>query len=138
MSGFNASTAALEPLDFDFTEFKHSDGSSCEGKGTVPEPSQDLLDEVFEDLRTLMASAGLEVFEDGDTSAEVVKALNDAPDNVMKAISGGMLETVAKLTQGEPTREQLEALPARPRGAFYGWLLGQFGDPQRSKAATAP
>lgn len=138
MSGFDAG-GAVSALEFNFTTAKGADGNPCKGKGVVPEPSQDLIDEVFEDLRGLMASVGLKSESvGGDATVEVVKTLTEAPEGVMKSISSGMLDTVAKLTQGQPSREEIAALSSRHRQAFYGWLLGHFGDPQRSKDATRP
>jgi hypothetical protein len=138
MSGFDAGQA-IPALDFDFTTLKGPDGKPYEGKGTIPEPPQELIDEVMDELRQLVASLGIdpEILMSNDP-AKVVSALAGAGEEALERISSAQLDVITKLCQGTPTREQIEALPARPRQAFYGWLLGQFANPQNSNGATRP
>lgn len=43
---------------------------------------------------------------------------------------------IAAWTGGVPTRQQLEDLPYRPAAFFYGWLSGEFLNPEGAPAGT--
>lgn len=112
------SAGHVEPLDYDFTTARRADADGyCSGKGTVPEPSRKDLDEFLGAMGTARA-AGLSL-EEPDASDE---AWND------------LLKSLEKFCKGHPTREQLEELPVRALMAFVQWLVGEFNNPEVSRA----
>lgn len=150
MAGFDAGSA-VEPMDWDFSKF----GA---GKGTVPEPSDVEIDRFMRQYQVLatqvIRSAEAQTNQQLQELIER-RAKEDDPDSpekpltleqsveVMKQVDLGnsaeianaMLDLIITITKGQPSREQLMALPHRVRGAFYGWLIGQLTNPDFSVAA---
>jgi hypothetical protein len=118
--GFDAATV-VKPLDWDFTKF----GA---GKGTVPEPDDKQIDQLFKDL----AKVSSELVERSGLSAEVapeqvLSALSDMPEGIgISKMVSGFTKAFAKLCQGQPTVLQLNKLPLRVRLAFYAWLMSEL------------
>jgi hypothetical protein len=152
MAGFDAGSA-VEPMDWDFSRF----GA---GKGTVPEPSDVEIERFMRKYQVLatqvMASAEIQTnselqelierkAQEADpgspvkplTVAESLEVFQQVDLSGVRAteIADAMLELALTITKGSPSREQLEALPNRIRGAFYGWLIGQLTNPDFSVAA---
>ncbi len=107
MSGF--SSASLSRLDYDFTGFKASDGSRCKGKGVGPEPSAEAITDF------------------GILYGELLQGLEDTPDeDKLKTAFSALAQALAELTQGQPSEEELAALPPRALAGFARWLMGEL------------
>lgn len=131
MSGFKASEA-VERLDYDFTDLQVSDPAQQEilagAKGTIPEPSQQQLDGYFEAMRTLLSDLGVDLADAGSPQ-QLMAAFAKLPEGALERMNEGMVQAVADLCGGQPSRDQIAALPPRVRQAFVGWLSGQFANP---------
>jgi hypothetical protein len=128
MSGFDAAEA-VESLDYDFRP--HVDAH-----GTVPEPSREELDHFWNGRRRILEDAGvsfteLESFDplDPQSRRAIIEAFASIPEDKRKAMTPAALDNVARLTKGQPTRDELEALPGRLQDAFIGWLMGMLSNP---------
>ena len=114
MSGFIAAEK-VEPLAYDFTT---AQGYSPEwpGAGVVPEPTAEalaaFLEGVNEYRRAIVAAAD-------DPTAATQFAGTAAFDKVR--------QLVTDVCGGEPTPDQIAALPQRYLSAFAAWLLGELG-----------
>lgn len=134
---------AVEPLDFDLTP--HGP------RGTVPEPSQQVID----DWNVEMARIGAEnriTLQPNSTSVEIAaaiveraehaKGLNERALAAYARLCGGKDRTVTRNKKqvtvwegGSPTYDELVALPWRAQAAFFGWLTGEM-NPETGPAAT--
>lgn len=146
MATFDAGNV-VEAMDWDFTKYKA-------GRGTVPEPSDVEIERFLRKYRVLVTSvmqaAGTEIVvrdnqtielkSDGVTSTpiltlvEATKAmaeidLESVESSASYKVSEAMLDLVVTITKGKPSKQQLQKLPNRVRGAFFGWLIGQLTNP---------
>lgn len=111
MSGFVAKDA-VSPLDWDFTAF-----CGKGAKGTIPEPTQPAVDKFN---RTMS-----DIFPDGiGVGLQKLDADEIETKNVL------FKDAIAELSQGEPSRELLDKVPARVLTAFIGWLYGSLVNPK--------
>ena len=127
--GFNAGQA-VSALDYDFTDFVEG------AKGTIPEPTQDELDAFMDALGEI---ADVEV-PDGEKAdaAEIASAVSEAlsDEGLLKQFWPKVLDALEPICKGTPSREQVEALPARIRLAFFDWFTSELTDPTKPNAAT--
>lgn len=107
MSGFD-SGKAVHALDWNF---------SAHGgpKGTIPEPTQSAVEKFN---RTT-----------GDILPGGLKALLEMEPEEQETASALFKDAIAELAQNQPSREELDALPARVLTAFTGWLYGSIANP---------
>lgn len=110
MSPF-VSKEVVHALDWDFTAHLGKDA-----KGTIPEPTQSAV-EKFNRASKDINPGGL-------------AALMDMESDEAEATAVLFKDAIAELTQGEPSREMLDALPARVLTAFTGWIYGEFANPR--------
>lgn len=123
MSGF--SIDAVEPLDYDFTQAPSNSGKGmCKGKGTIPEPSEALLEAYSAAVRDLYK------VEDGESIAKKMDA------DKQKETSDKLLSLTATLCQNSPSKAELKELPPRICTAFMKWVFKEIADPEVSSAAT--
>lgn len=110
MAGFDAASAVQE-LKWKFKP-------DVDAEGTVPEPSDKLIDEFWASLRDLTEAA---------TNDDAMKKLasDAAPEIATK-----MAALFGSLCQECPSTEQILELPYRKRQAFYGWVVGQLANPE--------
>jgi hypothetical protein len=109
----------IEPLDYDFTPAKKANGKGkCSGKGTIPEPSREDIDKYLARINALQQANGTP----GAAPTE-----NQWPE---------LMEAVTELTNGKPSREELEELPFREFLFFIRWLGQEFTNPEGLSAAT--
>jgi hypothetical protein len=104
-------------------------------KGTVPEPS----DEAVQEFQRRLTAASRDVLPDDldlDDRVAVARAMRDLPEGTFRKIDQAIIDAVAELTDGDPTREQIAALPFRLRRRFVTWLQRELMDPESSTAAT--
>ena len=118
--GFKAASA-VEALDFDFRP-------QVDASGVIPEPTHDLRDAFLTRIDEIFADDTDKVLEDRVADIKVEE---------LRKLEGELVDAVAELCQGTPTREQIGGLPPRHQLAFLGWLVGQLAaDP--TQAATQP
>lgn len=130
MPGFNAGTV-VEPLDYTF----EPDVKGC--KGVIKEPSdrqiadwlsaikrvtRELQDKIPEGLRNASQS-------EADVLA-LMAAVDDLDPEVVVEFHVNMAGMFSALCSGEPTKEQILALPIRKRTIFYGWLQQEVMAPE--------
>jgi hypothetical protein len=132
MPSFDAG-AVVEPLAWDFTEFKA-------GKGVVPEPSDALLAAFARDMMSAAQKEGtaeLKALADaGDDMEKALAAIAAMPEDVLSSAKA-MIPPYAALCSGCPSAEQLGKLPPRVRYAFFAWLAGELR-PEASAGAGRP
>lgn len=150
--GFDAESV-VEPMDWNFSKF----GA---GKGTIPEPSDIEVERFLKKYQVLISqtlrSAERRAIEQLDTAIneaagdedrlltleESVAVMGRIDSNELissSEASDALLELFATITKGQPSKEQMLALPHRIRAAFYGWVMGQLTNPDFSAAvATKP
>lgn len=120
--GFDASTA-VEPLDYDFTHFASRDPVLADAKGVIDEPS----DEAVQKMQRQFAEA-TKAFR--DASSGDGPPLAELDRDVFEASETAILEAVAEVCNGSPSREQLAALPYRHKRRFLTWLQRQLMNPE--------
>lgn len=128
MSGFNSGKAVpVSDLAYDFT-------AHGGGEGTIPEPSAEIVQAYFKEVRGAMKGAGIEL---GDLAAgntaegrlAIARALGAADEDKLKEMEAQQLDAVVGLCGGTPSKEEIEKLPARVQQAFFGWLVAKFSRP---------
>src|SRR3954471_2845319 len=140
MAGFDGGTVGDAP-DHDFTYFYKKDphvyAILADAKGTVPEPS----DEMVQRLQRRMSEATADMIPDGidpDDRVAMIKAMAAMPEDKFAKSEAGILDALAQLTRGQPTRDQLVILPFRVKRKFIQWLTKQLMDPELSAAGSTP
>lgn len=125
MAGFNAGSS-VEPLEYDFTTVEGG-----KGKGAIPEPSQEQLEEFSADFQALVE----EVRQESSGSMS-----EDSPEDMlvqMRDLRRRSTEIVSKLCSGQPSVEEIESLPPRLQTAFSKWVRQEMTDPNLKNGATA-
>lgn len=145
--------SAVEEMAWNFTKYGG-------GEGVIPEPSDLAIERFLRKFNIIItqvsrsaankaaeADAELMIRTDDqgkerlltfEESIEVLKKIDVSETNTSPEVSDAMLDLVANLTKGNPTKAQIKKLPNRVRGAFYGWLIGQLTNPEYSAAVTRP
>lgn len=144
MTGFDAGNAVTS-LDYDLSTVKVSDPAAAEtlstAKGTIPEPSQDVLDTFTHRLRQMALDPDMAAIVGLGTDAqpgEILAAVGDVGEDKLKGIADAMVDAVIDLCQGSPSEAEIRALPPRVRTAFAGWLSGELVGPTRPTSGTRP
>jgi hypothetical protein len=142
--GFNA--ASVPKLDWDFSTWVP------DARGITPEPSQKIVDQFTEGLMGLAGEVGgLSALGDNAAMGQAVRdELGDIDldseegqarlRQKVDELNGELFAVIADLTQGSPSRPQLEQLQAAaPRvfNAYLGWLVGTLRPEAGSSATTA-
>ena len=114
--GFNVQEM-LDPLDYDFHPY-------VDAAGVTPEPSDD-------QMKT--AQAGLaEIFPVNEKGELDLKVLAERVTTVEEgsALEARLFEILAGLTSGQPSADEMKALPFRAQRAYMGWLMGKLLNPE--------
>lgn len=132
MPKFDASTIGGD-LEYDFSKWNGP-------TGVVPEPPRSAVTTLMKQISRAFKDSGLRD-EDADddtlTPDEVEKTMNKVEDEeVFEKLTAELLDALAKVCAGSPTREQLEALPYRPFMGFFGYLVGNLTNPEGSKPGS--
>lgn len=130
MAGFIAKDA-LDPFPYDLAPY-------ADAKGSVPEPSDELVRAFYAGLGNALEGAlGKDRLEGIDLTEpdEVRKLMGQLTEDDLKAMQGQMLDLHAAVCDGSPSREELEALPYRLKQHFYG-MLQAWLSPEGSRLAT--
>lgn len=108
--------------------------------GVVPEPPRAAVNTLMKNISQAFKDAGLrdETEEDDSlTPEEVESTMNKVEDEeIFEKLSIQLLDALAKICAGSPSREVLEALPYRPFMGFFGYLIGNLTNPEGSKPGT--
>ncbi len=126
MAGFKASER-VSGLSYDFRGVEVDDPDNqalLDGaKGTTPEPSS-------RQVRTMQARQREILGLGPDTTPEEAnKALASKTEDEWFELDDEVLDMIADVTSGRPSRDELAALPFRAREAYYGWILGELNNP---------
>lgn len=131
MPKFDAGSV-VDPLDYDFTTvngYKHR-----RAKGTIPEPTDEMITTFISDLRDLMKEAGSVVGDvaglDLANPAEFFQQLDNYDPAKLLDIYKGMAAACSKLCSGQPSAEEIAALPIRIRVRFFQWLQQEVVSPE--------
>lgn len=121
--GFDAAEV-VRPLDWTFVKYDA-------GEGTVPEPSDKDIEQLFRDLskvsKGIMDKAGIGQMASDAAPEQVMQALADLESDVgITVMVNGFTKAFAKLCKGQPSATQLNKLPMRVRMAFFVWLANEL------------
>ena len=131
----NFSVEAIDALTYDFTEIPSNDGTgTCNGEGTIPEPSEAALDAYGAAIRDLF---GVKEEEQGTAKAKkkIEKGIDEQTAQA-KERSDALLRLTAQLCQDRPSFEDLKELPPRYCRAFMKWIYAELADPKLSTGDT--
>lgn len=120
----------VKALEYDFRPF-------LDVHGCTPEPSSEAVRHfLFETGKLAMKTAG-EPQED-ETDAEFITRMQEITEDDFTEVAEQVLDLLAELTQGEPSREEIAALPHRIQRAYTQWLRKELTDPEAPSAGTKP
>jgi len=130
LAGFNAATV-VEALDWTFEPFVKK------AKGTVKEPTDDQIVKFLSDVKALVARLHEKAEADVKSRdpADLVDAIEELDPSVVGEFHQELAGIFAALCSGEPTREQILAVPMRIRVVFYGWLRQEVMNPEAAPGA---
>lgn len=133
MSGFKASER-VSGLSYDFRGVEVDDINDQtlldDARGTTPEPSS-------RQVRTMQACQREILGLGPDTTPEDMnKALAGKSEAEWFELDDEVLDMIADVTSGRPSRDELAALPFRAREAYYGWILGELNNPSAGASGT--
>lgn len=147
--GFNAAER-VSALDYDFTTMDPCPTALRKCKGIIPEPSDEMMDtfiERFHRLMDLLATASVSTltFE----LSEKARKMDEAPETLTvdealakwhepdddlsegrRKANGAVVELLADICQGTPSKAEIEAMPGRTRAAFLQWLVMELLTPK--------
>lgn len=118
---------SVEALDYDLTPYG--------GTGTIPEPTDEQQQAMFDRMRSMVVEMGL---VPGQSREEIAVALSAAPEDLLARAKDTMLDALGEVCGDSPSREHLAKLPPRMRAAFLGWLTGELSDPTSSSVVMTP
>lgn len=129
----------VDPLEYNFdTIAKRYPGKfpELEGvEGITDEPSDEAVQRLQHDLQAATA----ELFPDEvdmDDRAAVAQAMRGLSEDDWAKAEQNIIDAVARLTNGKPSREQIAALPFRVRRKYVQWLQRELMNPEHSTVAT--
>lgn len=109
---------AVPDLEYDFRKYGG-------GKGTIPEPSDEIMAKYSRDMAVLANEVSGEDIDPTDIRA-VMRAAAEVSESELIEQQEQAAEITAELCQKTPNKDDLMGLPPRVRRAFYGWLNGQL------------
>lgn len=133
--GFDAAEA-VAPLDYDFRPFSNV-------HGVIPEPSTGDVEGFFQALRGMAAEVrelmgNAQQMQDGELNDEdAAETISKMDDNMVAKFQDRLIDAIAGLTNGTPSKEEIGALPYRVLGAFSAWLGGELR-PNQPGTVTTP
>jgi hypothetical protein len=129
---FDASSIGGE-LEYDFSKWGGS-------KGVIPEPPRFAVSRMLKRVDELFVELGLRKAGDSEvkTPDDVIETMEKVnEEEVFEKMQDGLLEILAEVCGGSPSREDLEKLPYRPFQGFFGYLMGELTNPEASKPDTS-
>lgn len=125
MSGFKASQA-VSKMSYDFTGIEVADEDTAallaKAKGVTPEPSPAQVRHFHATQRELLN------LSPDTTQEEVVRAMAAKTEDQLLDMDEDIMDMMAEVTSGKPSRDLLAALPFRVREAYYGYLMGELAN----------
>lgn len=131
MPKFNADSIGGE-LEYDFSRWGGP-------QGVVPEPPRFAVNKMLKGVNAAFKDLGLieEDNEDTITADGVADTMNKIEDEeIFEKLQDRLLEVIAEVCAGSPSREVLEKLPYRPFQGFFGYLVGSLTNPEASTPDT--
>lgn len=126
MSGFKASER-ISSLSYDFRGITVADDDAQElldgARGVTPEPSPRQVRHMQARQREVLG------LSPDTTPEEANKVMAGKDEAEWNDIDDDVLDMIAELTNGSPSREELAVLPFRVQQSYYGWLLGELNSP---------
>lgn len=116
--------AVVEALEYDFNPYP--------GKGTTPEPSDKAVRHFLFTTQQIAAQ-----LPDSD-KPDFLELMNNITEEDWEMISDQVIDAVAELTNGQPTREEIEGLPHRIQQKYISWLRKELTDPEAPSSVTKP
>lgn len=121
----------LELLEYDFTGFAANSGGMCSGKGTIPEPTKQMLLDYAQAVREIFETDDL---ADVDPATMVADSFateeKDEVSEELDSASDQLLDATSALCSGTPTKAQLVELPPRILRGFMKWVYREIADPE--------
>jgi hypothetical protein len=130
MAGFVLSEEVSE-LDFNFEPYG--------GSGKIPEPSAYQITRFKKGLAELVEMSATEddnTKVDDMPTKEFAQRLSKLLSEDTSEQDTKVLHVIADVCSDNPSFDELEALPYRPRQAFFGWLVGVLIVPEGPRPAT--
>jgi hypothetical protein len=136
------SAESLDPIEYDFTGFNSPDGKPINDKGAIPEPSRAQVNAMMNDVQNAFKDLGLgeDSAETPEKVVETMNAMNSSNDgedeDKFAKMSEHLVDAMADLCGGSPSKKSLEDLPYRAFMAFFGYLMGEVMSPEASAPVT--
>lgn len=130
MSGFDAGTV-VSPLDYTLEPYIGK-------KGRIKEPSDEQISAFLKTVKEIMveASTKLDLKLTADASAdEMLAVLQTLDPDIFTDTFRDMAGVYSKLCSGDPSVQDLLALPLRVRIRFFEWLQGEVVNPEAGPGA---
>lgn len=129
MGGFNAATV-VEPLDYDFRT-KESPNAR---HGVVKEPTDRQIADYMSGIKELTKSLKADLPEgltdkDADLN-DLFGAVDDLDPEVVIHFHQNMAGLFSQLCSGDPSKDDILAVPIRIRVMFYAWLQREVMSPE--------
>lgn len=121
---------AVEALDWDFRPY-------VKAHGTTPEPTDDQVQKMNKALRLATIAVTGEDF-DPENRAEMARVFGKLTDEQLSAMESANLDAIEIVTNGCPSREQINGLPFRHKRLYIKSLVKDLNDPEGSATATNP
>jgi len=148
--GFVASEQ-VEALTYDFTSLDPIPPGLEKCKGTIPEPSSALVDRfVVKQNRLAITLSSVEPpelakgAEKPKAPTSIIEALDQfiaderVPEQERDKADNVWIDLLAEVTGGQPTRDEIAAMPYRIRTAFMKWLVQELIDPKDELSGLRP
>ena len=116
-------------IEYDFTKWNGP-------KGVVPEPPRGLVNDMMKKVSAAFKELGVSD-KDNLTPEDVADTMNEVEDDEMfQKLTDKLVEILAEVCSGSPSKEALAALPYRPFMGFFGYLIGNLTNPEGSTPGT--
>jgi hypothetical protein len=126
MAKFEASKV-VDPLEYDLRP--HYDKF-----GTIKEPNDrqiaDYMSGTKEIVKELQGKLPKEIQNPDADLSEMLSAVDDLDPEVVMTFHQKMAGVVAQLCSGDPSKDDILAIPIRIRVIFYGWLQQEVMSPE--------
>lgn len=106
-------------------------------QASIPDPSDELIEQFAKDMRGIMREFGGEEIDDDATDEEVLEAMADDSRLQIVEAQRAMCGAMANLCQESPSAEELLALPLRVRTSFSQWLQRKLTSPEAEGAGSS-
>lgn len=128
--------AVVDPLDYDFTTVKGYPHRKA--RGIIPEPTDEQIATFLGRQREVMNQAkamaeGVDV--DPNDPMAFLKQLDSFDPSKFLDMFHAMSDAYAELCSGQPSSEEISALPMRVRVHFFAWVQTEVVSPEAGTGA---